>query len=284
MSTFDSFSNNSNKLFSGSLIIDSETIKTIPNTIYKPEDLLIVCCFDYGSRELGLNHLKSLKKQGIDNYMAFIADKSTYELVKSHGFKCTFIEDAKFSTSQKTFGHPDFVEFSFLRYKFIHDSLKTYKYVWYLDVDTVVLDNLNNIYEEYLGKGYDIVFQNDVHQIQNCTGCMLYFSNQKTLDMTTHVYKGMNRELPDQHYVNFFLMQNPGVFKTTMFDLERFPNGLIYFDKPELIDLSVEFSDFKTNFYKNKDNTKKLAFVHANWMVGIDTKINALKKKGLWYL
>ena len=102
--------------------------------------------------------------------------------------------------------------------------------------------------------------------------------------MTAFVYKGMNREMPDQHFVNFFLAQNPGVFKTTMFDLERFPNGLIYFDKPELIELSVEFSDFKTNFYKNKDNTKKLAFVHANWMVGIDTKINALRKKGLWYL
>jgi hypothetical protein len=284
MSTFDSFSNNSNKLFTGSQNTNIETVKTSPNTITPSKELLFVCCFDYGSRELGLNHLKSLKNQGIDNYMAFIADRSTYELVKKYGFKCTFIDDANFSTSQKTFGHPDFVEFSFLRYKFIHESLKTYKYVWYLDVDTVVLDNLNSIYGEYLGKGYDIVFQNDVHQIQNCTGCMLYFSNQKTLDMTAHVYKGMNRNIPDQHFVNYFLMQNPGVFKTTMFDLERFPNGLIYFDKPELIDLSIEFDNFKKNFYKNKDKTKKLAFVHANWMVGIDTKINAFKKKSLWYL
>jgi hypothetical protein len=151
-------------------------------------------------------------------------------------------------------------------------------------VDTVVLDNLNNIYGEYVGKGYDIVFQNDVHQIQNCTGCMLYFSNQKTLDMTDYVYKGMNWQIPDQHFVNYFLLHNPGVFKTTMFDLERFPNGLIYFDKPELIELSSEFSDFKMKFHKNKDKTKKLAFVHANWMIGIDTKINAIKKKGLWYL
>jgi hypothetical protein len=284
MSTFDIFSNNSNKLFSGSQYANIETIKTNSNIINISKELLFVCCFDYGSRELGLNHLKSLKNQGIENYMAFIADKSTYELVKKYGFKCTLIDDANFSTSQKTFGHPDFVEFSFLRYKFIHESLKTYKYVWYLDVDTVVLDNLNGIYGEYLGKDYDIVFQNDVHQIQNCTGCMLYFSNQKTLDMTAHVYKGMNREIPDQHYVNYFLMQNPGVFKTTMFDLERFPNGLIYFDKPELIDLSIEFDNFKKNFYKNKDKTKKLAFVHANWMIGIDAKIDALKKRGLWYL
>lgn len=284
MSTFDKISNNFNKLFPGSQQLNIETAKTIPIDVFINEDLLFVCCFDQGSRELGLNHLKSLKNQGIENYMAFIADKSTYELVQSHGFKCTFIDDAKFSTNQKTFGNPDFVEFSFLRYKFINQSLKNYKSVWYLDVDTVVLDNLNYIYGEYVGKGYDIVFQNDVHQIQNCTGCMLYFSNQKTLDMTEYVYKGMNWQIPDQHFVNYFLLHNPGVFKTTMFDLERFPNGLIYFDKPELIELSTEFSDFKTKFHKNKDKTKKLAFVHANWMVGIDTKINAIKKKGLWYL
>ena len=284
MSTFDKIYNNFNKLFSGSQQLNIETTKIIPNDKLINEDLLFICCFDKGSGALGLNHLKSLKNQEIENYMAFIADKYTYELSQNHGFKCTFIDDTNFFTNQKTFGNPDFAQFSFLRYKFINESLKTYKSVWYLDVDTVVLDNLNNIYGEYVGKGYDIVFQNDVHQIQNCTGCMLYFSNQKTLDMTEYVYKGMNCEIPDQHFVNYFLLHNPGIFKTTMFDLERFPNGLIYFDKPELIDLSTEFSDFKQNFKKNKDKTKKLAFIHANWIVGIDTKINAIKKKGLWYL
>ena len=52
----------------------------------------------------------------------------------------------------------------------------------------------------------------------------------------------------------------------------------------DLIDLTSEFRKFKTNFHANKDKSKKLAFVHANWMVGINTKINAIKKKGLWIL
>jgi hypothetical protein len=245
-------------------------------------DLLFICCFDHGSRELGLNHLKSLRKQGIENYNAFIPDKSTYEYIKKNGFNCTHIEDVNFSTTQKTFGNPDFVEFSFLRYRFIHESLKIYKAVWYLDVDSVVLTNLNTIYTEYVGNGYDIVFQNDVHQIQNCTGCMLYFSNDKTLNMTEYVYKGMNWQIPDQHFVNYFLQHNPGVFNTCMFDLERFPNGLIHFDDKFLIDLTNYFKSFKKNFHANKDKSKKLAFVHANWMIGIDTKINAIKKTGLW--
>lgn len=32
-------------------------------------DLLFICCFDHGSRELGLNHLKSLKKKVLKTIM-----------------------------------------------------------------------------------------------------------------------------------------------------------------------------------------------------------------------
>lgn len=109
---------------------------------------------------------------------------------------------------------------------------------------------------------------------------MLYFSNEKTLNMTEYVYKGMNWQIPDQHFVNYFLQHNTGVFKTTLFDLERFPNGLIYFDDSDLIDLTSEFRTFKQNFHAKKDTSKKPAFVHANWMIGIDTKVNAIKKRG----
>jgi hypothetical protein len=248
-------------------------------------ELLIICCFDNGSRELGLNHLKSLKNQGIENYNAFIPDKSTYEYIKKLGFNCTLVENAHFSTIQKSYGNPDFVEFSFLRYNIIHDLLKRYKAVWYLDADTVVLANINEIYKEYANKGYDIVFQNDVHQIQKCTGCMLYFSNNKTLNMTEYVYKNMNSQLPDQDFVHYFLQQNPGVFNIAMFDLERFQNGLMYFDDSDIIDYDNNFiKNIKMNFHANKDKNIKVAFVHANWMIGIDAKINAMKKKGLWIL
>jgi hypothetical protein len=262
--------------------IDNKQIKKTNQSVYN--DLLIISCFDYGSHELGLNHLTSLKNQGIENYMSYVADKRTYEIVKKYDFNCILIEDANFSNKQKTFGTKDFVEFSFLRYKSINENLKKYKAVWYLDVDTVVLDNLNNIYKEYIGKNYDIIFQNDVHEIQNCTGCMLYFSNQKTIDITEYIYKALNTEIPDQHFVNFFLFRNPGVFKTSLFDLERFPNGLIYFDDSELIPLSQQFNEFKKLFYSKKDRNKNVAFVHANWMIGIDSKINAIKRKDLWYL
>lgn len=295
MSTFDQYANRS--LFSQQSTninvnqcsqnnirqANQSTSYQMPPPISK-NDLLFICCFDSGSRELGLNHLQSLKNQRIDNYMAFVADKATYDIVKKHGFHCTLADHSNKSylTEQKHFGTPNFTEFVFLRYKFIHECLKKHKAVWYLDVDTVVLSDLNEIYPEYVGKGYDIVFQNDIHQIQNCTGCQLYFSSQKTLDMTMHVFKGMNTQLPDQHFVNYFLQANPGVFKTTMFDIYRFPNGLLYFDDGDLIPIPPEFMEQKNKFRANQQ--KVVAFIHANWMVGIDTKINAMKKKGHWYI
>jgi hypothetical protein len=246
------------------------------------QDLLFISVFDYGSRELGLNHLESLKKCNITNYLACIADKKTYDYIKKAGHPLELIENADFSTTRKHFGEKDFIEFSFLRYKLIRDCLKKHKAVWYLDVDTVVLDDLNKKYLEYVDKGYDIVFQNDLHNARNCTGCMLYFSTPKTINMVDHVYKGMNFDMPDQHFVNFFLAQNQGAFKTTLFDFCSFPNGLIYFDDEDKIAIPPEYMEYKIKFRANKK--KHVVFVHANWMVGIEEKMNAMKRKGLWYI
>jgi hypothetical protein len=286
MSTFDHYSKQS--IFGSSFSKGTSSLCEQIVNRQQNHDLLFVCCFDEGSRELGINHLESLKRQGIENYLAFIADRSTYNIVKSKGYNCQRIDYQRpeISSEKKTFGTPNFTEFSFVRYKYIHEKLKQYKAVWYMDVDTVVLENLNKTFLEYSGKGYDIVFQDDIHQIQNCTGCQLYFSSQKALDMTIHIYNGMNNSLPDQHYVNFFLQRNPGIFKTTMFDRNEFPNGLLYFENRFLIQLNEEFSEHKKTYEKSCKQVldKHTKFVHANWMVGIQTKIDALKDKGLWYI
>lgn len=244
-------------------------------------DLLFVCVFDNGPIELALNHLQSLKRSGIQNYMAYATDKRTYAKVKLLGFNVSLIQDlGKLSAHElkkkKEFGREDFTEMSFLRYKIISAQLETHSAVWYMDVDTVVLADLNRYYEHYKDSGYDMVFQDDIHQIQRCTGCVLYFSSDKTIQATAQIYKGMNRNIPDQHYMHYFLEQNPR-FKVAMFDPREFPNGLLYFDTRDLIQLDEKFAQIKRN-YKGKAP----AFVHANWMVGIDNKIAAFKRKGLW--
>jgi hypothetical protein len=169
-----------------------------------------------------------------------------------------------------------------LRYKVINSELKTHSAVWYLDVDTVVLTDLNRYYEKYKNSGYDMIFQNDIHQIQRCTGCVLYFSSDKTIGATAEIFKGMNRKMPDQHYMHYFLEQNPNKFNITMFDPTEFPNGLLYFDTHEIIQLDEKFAQIKRNYRGKIPNHP--AFVHANWMVGIDNKIAAFKRKGLWFV
>ena len=109
--------------------------------------LIFVCVFDNGSRELGLNYLLSLKKQGITNYMAYVTDANTYEYISSKGFNVEKeIPDQSIVQHAKDFGTGQFNIFSYIRYKVIHRLLLKYKVVWYMDVDTVVLGDLNRYY------------------------------------------------------------------------------------------------------------------------------------------
>jgi predicted O-linked N-acetylglucosamine transferase (SPINDLY family) len=260
-------------------------------------DLLFISVFDYGSIELALNHLQSLKNNNIKNYMAFVADEKTYNKVKSYNFNVTQIKELNSISNkgcfnkQKIFGNEDFTEMSFLRYKIINEQLKKYKAIWYLDVDTVVLYDLNKYYENYNTKRsndktlprHDMIFQNDIHEITKCTGCALYFSNEKTIKATEHIYNEMNTKIPDQHYMNFFLEKvAPNVFIVDMFDINEFPNGLLFFDEIDLIYLDEKFKKIKYEY--TKENNKKPLFIHANWIVSIEKKINALKKKKLWFI
>jgi len=82
--------------------------------------------------------------------------------------------------------------------------------------------------------------------------------------MTAHVYKGMNIAVPDQHFVNYFLQANPGIFKTTMFDIYRFPNGLLYFDDGDLIPIPPEFMEQKINIVRINKRLLHL-FMQIGW-------------------
>lgn len=247
--------------------------------------VLFISVFDYGSLELGLNHLFSLKKANIYNYMAFVTDEKSYEVVSAYGFNVTKIEKpgAK-NIGEKNFGEKDFIEFSFLRYKIINEELKKYEAVWYMDVDTVVLQDLNKHYEKYKnGKiKYDIIYQNDIHELKHCGGCVLFFSNSYTLRTSEILYNGINNDIPDQQYANNFLEKYGDPLTIGLFETHEFPNGLLYFDNEDLIELCKNYTKEKER-YKNKID-KQVAFVHANWMIGNDNKIKALKKKNLWFM
>ena len=268
--------------------IDKNNIKNtnkLETSKSQKSPVLFISVFDYGSINLGLNHLQSLRKANINNYMAYVTDEQSYQMLIKHNFNATKLNHNYFVKSEpKNFGTKEFTEFSFLRYQIIYNELTNYEAVWYLDVDTVVLQDLNKYYNRYKNgaKKYDIIYQNDMHQIKHCTGCTLYFSNPKTLNATQFIYNGINPNIPDQHYTHYFLENYGKDLHIGLFETYEFPNGLLYFDNEDLIDLSYQFTNEKQQ-YHNKTN-KVTAFVHANWMIGINNKINALKKKNLWFL
>lgn len=238
-------------------------------------DLIFICISNYGAIELTKNHLTSLIQNGIDNYMAYVTDNESYQELTSLGFNATLFDDITIGKNKMIFGNNDYNYMTYVRYYIINKLLQQGKIVWYLDVDTVALIDLNIIYST-LDKSLDIYFQNDINML--CTGCFLIFPNDKNIQLINCVISNQNNENNDQIIINQILQNNKNIFNISTFPKETFPNGLLYFS--ELSD-NLNFKKHQTDF---KNSTEPVYLVHANFMVGIDVKIEALKSKHLWFI
>lgn len=222
------------------------------------------------------NHLESLKRNNISNYIAYVTDDESYDELLLNDYKVTkYISSVDSINTEKTdFATPEFNNLSYIRYKIINNLLKQGKIVWYLDIDTVILYNLNDFYNS-LQKGFDMCFQNDINML--CTGCMIIMPNIKTIQLTEFMYSNKNNEYNDQVFINNIFRSNP-IFNIGVLNENQFPNGLLYFNelKPEPY--------FREAQEKFNNSTEPVYFVHANYMVGIQTKIDAFKSKNLWFI
>ena len=223
------------------------------------------------------NHLESLKRNNISNYVAYVTDDESYDELLLNDYKVTkYISSVDSINKEKNdFATPEFNNLSYIRYKIINNLLKQGKIVWYLDIDTVVLYNLNDFYNS-LQKEFDMCFQNDINML--CTGCMLMMPNIKTIELTQFMYSNKNNTYNDQVFINNLFKNNPLVFRILVLSENQFPNGLLYFNelKPE--------PHFREAQEKFNNSTESVYFVHANYMVGIQTKIDAFKSKNLWFI
>jgi len=241
-------------------------------------ELVFISVFNYGGIELAKNHIESLKRNNITNYMAYVTDDESYKELNLLNYNVAKYDsdNDKVNKEKNDFGSNTFNDMSYIRYNVINSLLIKGNAVWYCDVDTVVLYNLNDFYEN-LNKDFDICFQDDINML--CTGCMLFLPNEKTIHITEMMYLRKNIEYNDQVFLNNILFKDIGIeFKIDVLNETQFPNGLLY------------FNDLKTEYYFRKAQVKfnqsdsPIYFVHANYMVGIDTKIEALKSKNLWFV
>jgi hypothetical protein len=118
--------------------------------------------------------------------------------------------------------------------------------------------------------------QNDINML--CTGCMLLFPKPNTITLMRSIYENRTSSTNDQIILLNILRQNLNAITITSLNMMQFPNGLLYFselsENPTHRELQLKF----------KQSTAPVYFVHANWMVGMENKIDALKKKGLWFV
>jgi hypothetical protein len=241
------------------------------------ENLIFISVSNYGAIELTKNHLTSLQKNGINNYMSYVTDVDSYEELTKLGFNATMFnyDDINIKKDKMNYGNHDYNDMSYIRYYIIKQLLKRGKIVWYLDVDTIVLINLNIIYET-LNKSIDIYFQNDVVVI--CTGCMLIFPNNKTIELMNRVIENKTDTMNDQDVMNELLKNESNVINFDILSEYNFVNGLLYFNE---LDYDQTYKQRQINF---RNSTEPVYFVHANFMIGIDVKVDALKKKNLWFI
>ena len=240
--------------------------------------VLFISVFNFGGITLALNHLESIKRQGITNYRAYVSDQDSYDVLieKGHPVEKIPASDMALPKEKTDFGTTDFNTLSYTRYKVIGELLRQNQPVWYLDIDTVVLQNLNDVYNELQNAKYDAVMQNDVNML--CSGCMLLFPTPNAIQLIDAVYGNRTSRDNDQIILAHILRNTPRRFSIFALNLWQFPNGLLYFKE---LDKNPRYRELQEQFNQSK---LPVYFVHANWMVGIENKINAFKQKGLWYI
>ena len=255
------------------------------------QNLLFISVFNYGAIEIATNHLKSLQNQGIDNYMAYVTDEESLVELQEKGYHVTLFpieESAKsaqsvLSKEKENFGSKSFDDITYIRYLVLTKLLKEGKTVWYMDVDTVVLSDIRElVLKEQEKQTFDMMLQNDINMA--CSGCMLCFPTPITIHMLENVHTYRNAGFNDQILLNKILCNfvEKNQCRIGYFQNHLFPNGLLYF---HALHTQPEYLELQRRFRKYRDVEKgPVAFVHANWMVGIDTKIAAFKEHGLWFL
>ncbi len=248
-------------------------------------DITFISIFNEGCLELALNHLDSLKKQGINNYVAYVTDKESYNRLLG-SYNVILIDGTNTTNDKKDFNSEDFNKLSYVRYYVIREYLTKNQPIWYMDIDTVVLKNLNDKYAELLNnyKNYqlDALFQSDINAV--CTGCMLLFPTNNTKKMIQTIIDERISNANDQMLLNYLLDQKKISLSYDLFKLSEFPVGYLYFNNEDCVPVGENLSEVikaKNRYLVEED--KIVYFVHANWIIGNSNKMKVLKKYNLWF-
>lgn len=244
-------------------------------------ECIVFNLFNDGVIDLAHNHLQSLKNNNITNYISFTTGINSYNKLKDE-FNVEYININDKNFTYLDFGSNQFCEFSYARYKIMLNLLKKYKYVWYLDVDTVVLGNIFNYIN--FSQQWDICCQDDL--TMPCTGCMLVKNTQASIDIINKILTYRTKEINDQELFKKLLVTKEVYVKVFCLSKFLFIPGALYFDIKYITDKSVVLHNYRLNYINSiiKNNHSQGVFVHANYIMGNKNKIDALKSRKLWFI
>jgi hypothetical protein len=240
------------------------------------KDIILVSIYNNACVEMALNFLTSLKKVGIsDKHISYVTDQNTFDIITNNGFKAVLVQDFGLGEDKMNFATERFNLLCFKRYNIIYELLQKHEYVWHLDVDTVVLGDIIEYFNNRsIYHSFDMIFQNDLWATNLCCGCMLIKSSKNTLNLAKYLSAQNRSDVNDQVFLCHILSRND-ILNIGLFPFINFINGEIYFKD------AATFPEVREVF---KNSNEPLYFVHANCMIGLETKIKALKEKGLWFL
>jgi hypothetical protein len=255
------------------------------NPASQKKKFVIYSVFNYGAIDLALNLLESLRKLNIHEYhISYVTDQESYYLIKQKGFRVELFDQLQYNKNKNDFDSVDFNEISYGRYYVLKELITKYQHIWYLDTDIVVVKDIHQYFVDWIETtqlDYDIIFQNDINM--HCTGCFLLKSSPRT-ETFPDIILDMKRNIGDQIILlEAIRKEKLNGWKIKLFRTDKFPNGLLYFSEWD----KNEYMRKHQEDYRNMDEEtreKNMYLVHANYMIGIDTKQEALKKRNLWYI
>ncbi len=235
---------------------------------------LYISVFNNTQIELALNHLWSLRRVlPLANYMAYVTDRVAEEHLRTRGYHVTFHEPEPGCS------------LSFARYKVISDLLEQGVDVWYLDVSTVVIKPIRNLYTILLSlpETPDIVLQDDT--IMPCTGCMIWFSNPRTIRMARIMSLAWNAKSTVSDQIVFNKLVNTlDLVRVATWSAEHMPVSVTYFKKGFVEHGHLEQGRAQAYRQIVQLNKHEAYLVNANFPVDTEQKISALISNGLWFV
>lgn len=252
---------------------------------------VIISYSNYGYLAFAKNMLLNLNKLlKFHKVYFYCLDEKIYHALKNlslENLDITFslVRDANLSSQLENYGSANYNKITHTKIYILRDALKKFNFIHFIDCDVVCIHEPNeNHYAKY--SPYDIIFQHDagfysatkfhaptLNHIWACTGNTSLRNTKGThyildkIEEYQKLYPNKNDQECLYQYFQDKNISNLSDFKHAKlytYPVQKYTNGY-WFDH--------NIGDLKSTY-----------FFHANHVVGLQNKINLLKKAYQWYL